>query len=263
MIASGDLSHRLKADGPYGLSPDGAVYDEKIRAIIKTADFDELLLISPEFLDSAGECGHRPLVVMIGAIGGRPVVSRLLSYQAPFGVGYAVAEFNITKSWLVQLAQSTVENYLSGKPTASSALATRTERAGVFVSIKKLGELRGCIGTTQPTTANVAAEVIQNAISAATDDPRFPAITPDELPLLSYSVDVLSPPEPIDSIELLDPRVYGVIVRLHGKQGLLLPDLDGIDDPRQQVLIAMEKAGIAEADLDQVKLARFTVKRYY
>ncbi|MCF7924663.1 MAG: AmmeMemoRadiSam system protein A, partial [Candidatus Izimaplasma sp.] len=134
------------------------------------------------------------------------------------------------------------------------------KKAGVFVSLKKYGNLRGCIGTTGPTTNSIADEIIQNAISAGLRDPRFPSVEEDELDKLSVSVDVLMPPESIDSIEQLDTKKYGVIVRHRGRSGLLLPNLEGIDTPQEQVNIALRKAGIyQDADYD---LERFEVIRH-
>jgi AmmeMemoRadiSam system protein A len=136
---------------------------------------------------------------------------------------------------------------------------TRT-RAGAFVSIHKDGALRGCIGTIGPTTGCVAQEIIDNAISASTRDPRFPAISPDELKYLEINVDVLGEPEDIESKEQLDPKRYGVIVSSVGKRGLLLPDLEGIDTVEQQIEIAKQKAGIHR--FESVKLQRFEVIRH-
>ncbi|TET85236.1 MAG: AmmeMemoRadiSam system protein A, partial [Desulfobacteraceae bacterium] len=133
-------------------------------------------------------------------------------------------------------------------------------KAGVFVSIHKFGGLRGCIGTFEPTQQNVAEETIANAISSATRDPRFPPIAPSELEDLSYSVDVLTAPEPIDSQDQLDPRKYGVIVEVGFRRGLLLPDLEGVDTVDHQIDICRQKAGIASAE--PIKLYRFEVKRY-
>jgi AmmeMemoRadiSam system protein A/AmmeMemoRadiSam system protein B len=266
-IASGDLSHRLLDSGPYGFSPQGPIFDEKIDEVIRGADFSQLFDMTPEFCDQAGECGHRPLVAMAGAIGQRPVSPRLLSHEGPFGVGYAVASFAIIESPPVRLARATVERYIkSGRPPenpAEIAPKLADQHAAAFVSIKKFGELRGCIGTTAPTTDNLATEIIQNAISAATRDPRFSPITIDELPNLSYSVDVLQPPETISSADALDPKTYGVIVRLGGRQGLLLPDLEGVDSVKDQIAIAMEKANIPSSERDKIELQRFTVERCY
>jgi AmmeMemoRadiSam system protein A len=163
---------------------------------------------------------------------------------------------------LVQLAKKTVETYVKeGKvPKPEELTPEMKERAGVFVSIHKLGELRGCIGTIEPQRSNVAEEIIANAISSATRDPRFPAIVPSELKDLDYSVDVLTTPEPIKSQDQLDPKRYGVIVEAGFRKGLLLPDLEGVDSVDYQIDICRQKAGIAPNA--PVKLYRFEVKRY-
>ncbi len=164
---------------------------------------------------------------------------------------------------LVKLAKDTIEQYVRNRkiigPPADPA-PEMTGEAGVFVSIKKKGELRGCIGTFQPTTENVAAEIIQNAISAATQDPRFPPVNSSELGALEYSVDVLTEPEKIKSRKDLDPKKYGVIVKSGGRKGLLLPDLEGVDTVDEQVSIASMKAGIYLGE--RIELYRFEVKRY-
>lgn len=265
-IASGDLSHRLKNDGPYGFNEKGPEFDTKIQDIIEDNDFNELLSMNSDFLNEAGECGYRPLCVMAGVINQHPVESKLLSYEAPFGVGYCVASFDIYKSPLVQLAQATVEKYVqTGETLNNPNLYAKkiVAKSGVFVTIHKSGELRGCIGTISPTTDNIANEIIQNAISAASHDPRFTPIKPEELPFLTYSVDVLASPEPITSTEQLDPRIYGVIVKLGSKQGLLLPNIDGINTSKEQVKIAMEKVGIKPEFREEIELKRFKVQRYY
>ena len=133
-------------------------------------------------------------------------------------------------------------------------------RAGAFVSIHKHGRLRGCIGTIMPTTDCLAKEIIRNAVSASTRDPRFDPIRPDELKWLEISVDVLGKPEKIRSIDELDVKRYGVIVSCGRKRGLLLPDLEGVDNPRQQVAIAMQKGGIREDE--NYELQRFEVVRH-
>ena len=164
---------------------------------------------------------------------------------------------------LVKLAKETVEQYIRGgkiiEPPADPT-AEMTEKAGVFVSIKKKGELRGCIGTFQPTTENVASEIIQNAISAATQDPRFPPVNSSELDALEYSVDLLTKPEKVGSKKDLDPERYGVIVKSGVRRGLLLPDLEGVNTVDEQVGIACMKAGI-DSD-ENIELYRFEVKRY-
>ena len=164
---------------------------------------------------------------------------------------------------LVKLAKDTVEKYIiKGEIISHPAELTpeMQNKAGVFVSIKKKGELRGCIGTYSSTTENVASEIIQNAISAATQDPRFSPVAPLELKELEYSVDVLFPPEKVDGPEALDPKRYGVIVKKGNRRGLLLPDLEGINTVKEQIRIAALKAGISQEE--DVELYRFEVKRY-
>lgn len=134
-------------------------------------------------------------------------------------------------------------------------------RAGVFVSLKKRGELRGCMGTIEPAKEFLALEIVENALNAASQDPRFPRVEEGELPHLTVSVDVLSTPERVAGPEDLDIRRYGVIVRFENKRGLLLPDIDGIRSVEEQVAVARRKAGIGE--LDPVELYRFEVERFF
>lgn len=163
---------------------------------------------------------------------------------------------------LAQLARDTVESYVKSgyMVTPREMTPEMRERAGVFVSIKKGGMLRGCIGTFEPRQPNVAEEIMNNAVSSATQDPRFPPVSPDELPHLTYSVDVLTRPEPVESTRDLDPRKYGAIVESGRRRGLLLPDLEGVDTVEEQIDICRQKAGIPPRE--PVKLYRFQVKRY-
>lgn len=215
-------------------------------------------------------CGYAPAVSLIvaarelGATG-----AELVKYQTSGDtsgdysavVGYAGIIIK-GMSPLVKLAKETVETYVTeGKtPRPGDLTPEMKQRAGTFVSIHKHGELRGCIGTIEPQRDNVAEEVITNAISSATRDPRFPPVTPDELGDLDYSVDVLSAPEPVESKDQLDPKKYGVIVEAGYRRGLLLPDLEGVDTVDYQIDICRMKAGIAPDE--PVKLYRFEVKRY-
>ncbi len=164
---------------------------------------------------------------------------------------------------LVELAKKTVEEYVRNGtvPSLPKELSPEMKaKAGVFVSIKKKGNLRGCIGTFIPYTENVASELIKNAISAATQDPRFEPVKEDELNDLQYSVDVLSPPEKVSNISDLDPKKYGVIVVHGSRKGLLLPDLEGVDSAEEQLRIAKMKAWIGPDE--KVDIFRFTVSRY-
>ena len=172
---------------------------------------------------------------------------------------------NTDESAYVKLARETIENYIKQGKIITPPLGLPEEminqKAGVFVSLKKNGNLRGCIGTFMPTQGNIAQEIIKNAISAAVDDPRFSSVNVSELEDLSISVDVLSAPEEVKDISQLDPRKYGVIVSSGYKKGLLLPDLEGVDTVEYQIDIAKRKAGIYPGE--KVKLYRFEVKRYY
>lgn len=163
----------------------------------------------------------------------------------------------------VHLAKEAVEAYIreGRKVTPRSPLSEELKgKAGVFASLKKGGALRGCIGTFMGTRDNLAEEIISSAIGSATGDPRFWPVTPEELLELGYSVDVLTLPEPVSGPEKLDAKRYGVIVESEGRRGLLLPDLEGVDTPAQQIEICKQKAGILP--WEPVKLYRFEVKRY-
>jgi AmmeMemoRadiSam system protein A len=163
---------------------------------------------------------------------------------------------------VVKLAKETVERYIreSKTPKLKKLTPEMKERAGVFVSLHRHGQLRGCIGTFEPREKNVAEEIIANAISSSTGDPRFPPVTASELDDLEYSVDILTEPEPITDIGQLDHKEYGVIVESDWRKGLLLPDLEGVDSVEEQIAICRLKAGIS-AD-QPIKLYRFRVKRF-
>jgi len=268
IIASGDLSHRLLPGAPAGYDPMGKTFDEKLVAAIASYDTQAILNLNPELIDRAGQCGLHSIVILLGALEGLEVKPEVLSYEGPFGVGYLVASLKIEARSnpemhpLVKLAKETVESYVrEGKIPRPQALTPEMkQRAGVFVSLKKHGELRGCIGTFESTTANVAEEIIANAISSAVRDPRFFPVAADELADLDYTVDVLTSPEPVESAEQLDARRFGVIVESGGRRGLLLPDLEGVDTVERQIEICRLKAGI---DPDEpLKLYRFQVRRY-
>jgi AmmeMemoRadiSam system protein A len=287
VIASGDLSHCLTEDAPAGYNPRGAEFDRGLMELVGRSAVAEIMETDPVLQEKAAECGFRSLIMLLGAFDQVDFHSEVLSYEGPFGVGYGVAVFRPQggrygyvadffgkrqtavldrkekESPLVKFARNVVESHVTHKriPPPDGLESFLPQRAGVFVSLKKHGQLRGCIGTTEPTTASIIAEVEQNAISAATGDPRFEPVAENELPDLVYSVDVLKPAEEIRGMDELDPRRYGVIVKKGRRRGLLLPNLEGIDTPAEQVAIAKRKAGIA-AD-EAVELERFEVVRYY
>ncbi|MBP2645191.1 MAG: hpcB [Firmicutes bacterium] len=162
----------------------------------------------------------------------------------------------------VALARRSLEHYVTKGTLLSGDYSDPVleGQAGTFVSLKKGGELRGCIGTIQSTQPTVADEIIHNAVKAATVDPRFNPVRAEELDEITISVDILGEPEPVQSHQELDPKVYGVIVRSGRRSGLLLPDLEGVDTVDQQVSIAKQKAGIGPHE--SVELYRFRVTRY-
>jgi AmmeMemoRadiSam system protein A len=164
---------------------------------------------------------------------------------------------------LVQLARDAVAAYITEGRVLEAPKELTPEmkpRAGVFVSIHKGEDLRGCIGTIEPHRANVAEEIIANAVAAATQDPRFDPITPDELPELEISVDVLTEPEPVRDTSKLDPKKYGLIAECGYRRGLLLPDLPGVSSVQDQISICCAKGGIRPGE--NSKLYKFEVKRY-
>ena len=291
IVASGDLSHKLQPHGPYGFAPEGPEYDERIMDVCGRAAFGELFDFDETFCEKAAECGHRSFVIMAGAFDGTAVKATRLSHQDVTGVGYGICTFypegpdesrHFLDAYLareeeelkakrersdayVRLARASLESYILRREIidvpADLPAEMRTRQAGAFVSIHKQGKLRGCIGTIAPTQDCVAKEIIYNAISASTRDPRFSAIRPDELDLLDINVDVLGEPEDITSPDELDVKRYGVIVSCGGRRGLLLPDLDGVDTVEEQIDIARQKGGIRKNE--PYTLQRFEVVRHY
>ncbi|HEX6283864.1 MAG TPA: AmmeMemoRadiSam system protein A, partial [Pyrinomonadaceae bacterium] len=268
-IASGDLSHRLAPHAPAGFNPNAHVFDDRVVAALRENNPQAIVDIDYNLRKLAGECGYRSMLVAIGAGTGVPASCEVMNYEAPFGVGYLVAQLiklpASSGSELPRLARKAVENYVrSGEvvepPTPSDELLSA--RAPCFVSLKtRDGELRGCIGTIEPARETLAEEIIANAISAAISDPRFEPVTEDELVNLRYSVDVLRPAEETVLAEL-DAAVYGVIVEDEegSRRGLLLPDIPGVETAAQQVEIAARKAGIPAGT--PIKLSRFQVDRF-
>jgi AmmeMemoRadiSam system protein A len=164
----------------------------------------------------------------------------------------------------VKLAKKAVEEFINSKtiPALPSELSEdMKQRAGVFVCLKKDGQLRGCIGTFQPCFETLYEEIVHNAVSASTQDPRFLPVTTDELDQISYTVDILSTPEKNLDISDLNPKKFGIIVAKGNKRGLLLPDLEGVDTVEQQLSIARMKAGIGPQASD-VEIFQFLVERY-
>ena len=262
-IASGDLSHKLKDYGPYGFKEEGPMYDKRIVDVMSNAKFNELLEFDEDFLDKAAECGHRSFIMMSGFLNNIKVTPKFYSHEDVTGVGYGICSYYPIDPY-VELATKTINSYIKDKEIIDIPKDTPKEllenQRAVFVSIHENGDLRGCIGTIYPMTNCIAKEIINNAISASTKDPRFNPVRVEELDDLEINVDVLTLPEDIDSIKDLDPKKYGVIVTSGLKRGVLLPDLEGVDTVYEQVSIAKQKAGIT--DNENVSLQRFQVVRH-
>lgn len=290
-VASGDLSHKLKSDGPYGFAAEGPEFDQQVTDAMQSGDFLRFLTFDAGLCERAAECGLRSFQIMAGALDGLAVTPRLLSHEGTFGVGYAVATFTVTGTdksrcfaaqcqaveaerlaalkaaedpW-VRLARLSLETYIhTGKRLAALPEGLPSDmlerRAGAFVSLHMHGGLRGCIGTIGPVTDSIAEEIVRNAVAAGAEDPRFSPVRESELNELEYSVDVLGPIEPIQSPEELDVKRYGVIVTCGGRRGLLLPNLDGVDSVEQQIDIARRKGNIGPRE--PYTLARFEVVRH-
>jgi len=291
IIASGDLSHKLKSDGPYGFVDEGPQFDSEVMKNLADADFFKLLTMDNAMCNRAAECGLRSFWIMAGALDKKAVRAENLSYEGTFGVGYGIVYFNVGETDsnrnfgeqlakfkhyeaekrkfmeddYVKLARYSLETFVKTHKPAKLPKNLPEElinrRAGAFVSLHKNGNLRGCIGTIMATRNNLAEEILQNAISACSQDPRFNPVEVDELDEIEYSVDVLGEPERIFSVNDLDVKKYGVIVENGGRRGLLLPDLEGVDTVEEQIAIAKRKANI-RAD-EKVNLWRFEVIRHH
>ena len=283
IVASGDLSHCQKKDGPYGYRPEGPEYDEKLMDVMKRCALSELTQFSERLLDASQECGHRSFVIMSGILHSHDITSEVLSHEATFGVGYGIAVFKINDAEnrsekdsrkrekgdsdamdaYVKLARDTIFSHVKGEKLPELTDLPKemlSRRAGAFVSVHEFGMLRGCIGTISATCSNVAEEIRQNAVSAVSRDPRFSPVREDELDDLEINVDILGEAEPVTSYDELDVKRYGVIVSNGMRRGLLLPDLEGVDSVEQQVDIARQKAGISPSE--KLSLERFEVVRH-
>ena len=289
-IASGDLSHRLLSTGPYGFVPEGPKFDKEFVRIIEKGSLSEFADIPPLLTERAGECGLNSFLILSGLLSCYKHSQELLSYEGPFGVGYGVARFKVesirqpededldvvfkgkkkkfilpdsqTKDPYINLARRSIIYYLKHNKFLKSknTEGIQSGKAGVFVCLKKKGELRGCIGTILPTKSRISEEIIKNAVSAALNDPRFPSVDLSEMSEIICSVDILAEPEEIKSISDLDVKRFGVIVSTGSRTGLLLPNLEGIDSAGMQVAIALQKGGISPEE--PYRMDRFEVIRH-
>ncbi|MEN1761028.1 AmmeMemoRadiSam system protein A [Anoxynatronum sibiricum] len=278
ILASGDLSHRLKEAGPYGYHPAGPVFDQKVAESVKSNRLNDLLSIPGDLIKRAGQCGLGPFIMATGMMNHLELETTLYSYEAPFGVGYlcgmAVVKPQLVhpavwlateaiKHWLTKKAKLDMNRAWKAEKTLQQStfwIEARQRQAGVFVSLHQNGILRGCIGTIQATTNCIGEEIIMNAIQSATSDPRFSPLSLEELEGLEVKVDVLGDLELVTDDMELNVQKYGIMVEAGYKRGVLLPALEGINSVEQQLSIVLEKAGILKGE--SYVLKRFIVSRY-
>lgn len=286
-IGSGDLSHRLKDEGPYDYNPDGEKFDSKIISLLTKGDVAGVFDMNCEMIENAGECGLKSYYIMLGAMEGNEIKGELLSYEGTFGVGYAVMKFKLENSdrdilseiigekrkkymqrvdnedVYVRLARESLTHYIiEGEFMDTPSYVTEemiNSKRGVFVSLKKFGHLRGCIGTIYPVTESTSKEIMRNAVAAGGDDPRFSPVLEGELEDIVFSVDVLTEPV-VATKEELNPKKYGVVVRSGRKSGLLLPDLEGVNTIEEQISIVLNKASISPSEMYSIE--KFEVIRH-
>lgn len=288
-IASGNLSHRLSPDAPQGFAPEGQRFDKACMKYIEEGDFLKLLRMDPALYEPAAQCGLRTFWMMAGALDGKALKIKKLSYQGPLGVGYAVVSLRVTREdtrrsfaeryalmerRALQELRAAEDDYVRlARHAAETMVMTGTMperpqglpsemagRAGIFVSLEKDGTLRGSSGTFEPAAKNIAEEILQNAVRAALHDPQHPPVTKEELPALVYTVDVLTEPELVHGVNALDVKRYGIIVEYRARKGLLLPDIAGVDTVEEQLRRARKKGGIPEDA--PIRIWRFEVTRH-
>lgn len=282
VLASGDMSHRLKPTAPCGFDPRARNFDKTFVELLRGRDYERLGRIDRDLRELAAEDVVDSSLVAVAACCGDFRGSEVLSYEGPFGVGYCVAVFlsraasseekgcseepGSKLSDLPALARRAINEYFSGRkvpPEGLKASGALGEQGCVFVTLhqKKDGALRGCIGTLRPQEPNLARETWINALSAAFQDPRFKSLRREELDDTHISVTILGAMEPVRGLGELDPSAFGVVVSSEdGRRGVLLPGIAGVDTAMQQVSIARRKAGIAPDEA--VRLERFRAYSY-
>ncbi len=287
IIASGELSHHLEEGGDFGFSQDGPKYEESMQKALENANFLQFLTQNRYILANAGECGHRCLCVMAGALDAQRVSVSSYFHHVWKGIGYATSFYKVlgadaTRSFeklylskeaysisnllatshkYTQLARKAIQVKIS--EDAKIAVPEEEEflvpSKPLFVTIRMHGTLHGCIGTLKPLRKNLGSEIIENAISAS-KDPRFPPLKRDHFPYLDVSIDILGSFQRIHSLFKLDPSRYGVFVQSGKRHGFVLPNQEGIETREEQLEAAKIKAGIAFDD--PVTLYRVPVTHY-
>ncbi|MBE6015731.1 MAG: AMMECR1 domain-containing protein [Lachnospiraceae bacterium] len=297
VIASGDMSHKLKEDGPFGYSKDGSIFDTALCSALKSANFLSLFGFQFDTIENAVECSLKSSTVLAGTLDGRFVKGDMLSYEDTYGVGCGVFAFapspddtdeveetrqfdkmlveqikhELSKKEApndyVRLARAAAEYYVfNGKQMTLEEYEGELpkemtdKRAGVFVTINIDGLTRACMGSLSSTQNSIAEEIICSASDACHEDPRFIPIEIEELDSLGYQVDILGDFEPINALSKINAKKQGLCITLGPKTGIVLPGIEGVKDGQQQLDIAMKNSGIKPGD--KYNMYRFNVKRY-
>ncbi len=290
VVASGELSHCLNGDAPYGYNPIGPKYDARFNKMLTTGNFLDLFSFNEDMLESSKQCCHRVMTIMAGTLDRTAVIPTLLSYEGQLGTGFSVAEFDAkendssrafgdiylnneftyvtkkkeTEDIYVSLARKSIENIVNtGKrlrlPSKLPPEMIEAQK-GVFITIREKGALRGCLGSAKGLTKNVAQEIISNSMKAATEDPRFNPISKEDLDYLTITVSVVDNLMEVKSVTDLDPSQYGLVVEFGEKHATLLPDLSTVHTVGEQVALAKRKAGIMQDD--KCRLYRFSIEKH-
>lgn len=270
IVASGDMSHRLRPGAPAGYEPRAAKFDQEFVRILRGGRYEALTQLDPALQELAAEDVVDSTLIAAHAASLEDSDHRVLSYEGPFGVGYCVARLfhaegnGSVGGLLPAIAREAVERQLrnGGAHRAVPPDKYFDQRAGVFVTIRtREGRLRGCRGTISPQQPDLVEETRAVAVSSAFQDGRFEPVTEDELDQLTYEVSVLHPPEPVASTAELDPHRYGVIVSTpDGRRGLMLPGVEGLDTVAQQIEATCRKAHIDPRE--PLTLERFTTEQF-
>jgi MEMO1 family protein len=275
ILASGDMSHRLLPGAPGGYHKDARRFDAHIVRALEAGDLNTAIHPDQTLRSLAAEDVIDSLSVVAGAVQQQQGI-RVLNYEGPFGVGYTEAILHDTTqptdkasngddgrppTVLVDIAKDAILAEISGRSYAAPRLTAPWDKArAVFVTLRTHdGALRGCIGALQPRRNHLAAEVAETAVSAATNDPRFPPLRADELDGLQLEISVLEPPETVSSKDQLDPAIYGVVVSSGSRRGVLLPAIPGVDSVDEQLDIARQKGFIGAEEA--ITLQRFRVRK--
>jgi AmmeMemoRadiSam system protein A len=276
VLASGDMSHRLIPGAPAGHHPEAASFDRGYVGLIAAGELERAAGFDARLRELAAEDVVDSVAVASGAVDFDARGHELLSYEGPFGVGYMEAVLHDAfavehasacapldaepPEVLLSIARQAIDAGLRARDYEPPSLPPPWNRSrGVFVTLRTAeGELRGCIGHLEPVCPDLAHELASCALSAATRDSRFEPVALSELPGLRLEVSVLSPPEPATARDL-DPARFGVVVSGHGRRGVLLPEVDGVESVAEQLAIATRKAGLRAEQVES--LERFRVEK--